>query len=260
MADTTIHPSAAVDPGAELGQGVTVGPFTLIGPHVRVGDNTEIGSHVSLTGHTTIGAGNRIFPHNAIGGVPQDLKYDGEPTRLKIGDNNTFREFMTVNTGTVGGGGVTTIGSDNLFMAYVHIAHDCVVGDRAILANAVTLAGHVTVEDAAVIGGLTAIHQFSRIGSLAMVGGCSAVDQDVPPFCMAIGNRVTLRGLNLTGLRRAGIDKEAIRTLRTAYGELFTGDTPLKEAIATVSEKWPDNPQVAHLTAFLASSERGVCR
>ncbi|MBI5137008.1 MAG: acyl-ACP--UDP-N-acetylglucosamine O-acyltransferase [Nitrospirae bacterium] len=257
---TTIHPSAVVDPRAELGVGVSVGPFSVIEAGVRVGDRCQIGPHVVLSGHTTLGSGNRVFPHNAIGGIPQDLKYAGEDTRLEIGDDNTFREFMTVNTGTVGGGGVTRIGNGNLFMAYVHIAHDCIIGDGAILANAVTLAGHVTVEDRAVIGGLTAVHQFSRIGQLAMIGGCSAVDQDVPPFCLAIGNRVTLRGLNLTGLKRAGLSREAVRDLRDAYALLFSEQTPLADTIPQVRSRWPDDPRVATLTGFLESSERGVCR
>jgi len=260
MKETQIHPSAVIAPGAELGSGVTVGPFSVIEAGVRIGDGSEVGSHVVISGNTTIGSGNRIFSHNAIGGIPQDLKYAGEDTRLEIGDNNTFREFMTVNTGTVGGGGVTAIGSGNLFMAYAHIAHDCIIGDRAILANAATLGGHVTVRDGAVIGGLTAVHQFSRIGELAMIGGCSAVDQDVPPYCMAIGNRVTLRGLNLTGLKRAGVPKDGIRRLREAYGELFTEQRPLKEGVEIVLERWPDDPQIQVLTEFLRSSERGVCR
>lgn len=257
---TTIHPSAVVDPKAELGVGVSIGPFSVIEAGVRVGDRCQIGPHVVLSGRTTLGSGNRVFSHNAIGGIPQDLKYAGEDTHLEIGDNNTFREFMTVNTGTVGGGGVTRIGNGNLFMAYVHIAHDCIIGDGAILANAVTLAGHVTVEDRAVIGGLTAVHQFSRIGQLAMIGGCSAVDQDVPPFCLAIGNRVTLRGLNLTGLKRAGLSREAVRDLRDAYALLFSEQTPLADTIPQARAKWPDDPRVATLTGFLESSERGVCR
>jgi len=256
----SIHPSAVIDPKAELGSGVSVGPFTVIEAGVTVGDNCQIGSHVVLSGNTTLGSGNRIFPHNAIGGVPQDLKYAGEDTRLVIGDNNTFREYMTVNLGTVGGGGITTIGNDNLFMAYVHVAHDCIVGNRTVLANGVTLAGHVEVKDGAVIGGLTAVHQFSRIGQLAMIGGCSAVDQDVAPFCMAIGNRISLRGLNLLGLKRAGVPKEAIRTLREAYTTLFVEKQPLKEAVKEVAERWPEDPQIQVLTEFLEASERGVCR
>ncbi|MDH5526216.1 MAG: acyl-ACP--UDP-N-acetylglucosamine O-acyltransferase [Nitrospirota bacterium] len=260
MTETAIHPTALVDPKAELGSGVSVGPFTVIGPQVRVGDGCEIGSHVVLSGNTTIGPGNRIFPHNAIGGIPQDLKYAGEDTRLEIGERNTFREFMTVNLGTEGGGGVTRIGNGNLFMAYVHVAHDCIIGDRTILANAVTLAGHVEVEDGAVVGGLSAVHQFTRIGSLAMIGGCSAVDQDVAPFCMAIGNRISLRGLNLVGLKRLGLSRDDIRILKDAYGELFTTDRPLKESVQVIQNKWPKDIRVARLAAFVEASERGVCR
>ncbi len=260
VAENSIHPTAIVDAKANLGQRVSVGPYSIIGPQVQVGDDCEIGSHVVLAGNTTIGKKNRIFPHNAIGGIPQDLKYDGEDTRLIIGDGNTFREFMTVHLGTEGGGGITRIGNDNLFMAYVHIAHDCIVGNGAILANAATLGGHVTVADGAVVGGLSAVHQFTRIGALAMIGGCSAVDLDVPPYCMAIGNRAGLRGLNLTGLKRSGLAREGIRVLREVYDELFAGDRPLKESVGLVRERWPDDAQVKILTEFLSTSDRGVCR
>ncbi|MDH4228527.1 MAG: acyl-ACP--UDP-N-acetylglucosamine O-acyltransferase [Nitrospirota bacterium] len=255
-----IHPTALVDPAAKIGVRVTVGPYSVIGPEVSVGDGCTIDSHVVLSGHTALGRDNRIFSHNAIGGVPQDLKYKGEPTRLEIGDGNTFREFMTVNLGTEGGGGVTRIGNGNLFMAYVHIAHDCMVGNQVILANAVTLAGHVVVEDGAVVGGVSAVHQFTRIGTLAMIGGCSAVDQDVPPFCMAIGNRVSLRGLNLVGLKRAGWSREQIRDIKEAYGELFTGDRPIAESVRVVRERWADDAHIGHLITFIEASERGVCR
>jgi len=255
-----LHPTAVVDPGASIGRGVRVGPYAVIEAGVTVGDGCEIGAHAVLSGRTTLGRDNRVFPHAVIGGIPQDLKYGGEDTALVIGDGNTFREFVTVNIGTQGGGGVTRIGSGCLVMAYVHVAHDCRIGDGAILVNAVTLAGHVTIEDRAVVGGLSALHQFVRVGTLAMVGGCSAVDQDVPPYCLAMGNRVQLRGLNLTGLKRAGVTKEEMRTLREAYDLLFGGEVPLKEAADTALARWPDDPRVAHLARFVAESERGVCR
>jgi len=255
-----IHPTAVVDPKAELGAGVRVGPYAVIGAGVRIGEGCEIGSHAVLDGRTTLGPGNRVFSHAAIGGVPQDLKYRGEDTELVIGRGNTFREFVTVHIGTTGGGGVTRIGDGGLFMAYAHVAHDCHIGDGVILANAATLGGHVTIGDRAVVGGLSALHQFVRVGDLAMIGGCSAVDQDVPPFAMAIGNRVQLRGLNLTGLKRAGLSRTEVRTLREAFEVLFGGDTPLKEAGEAALARWPDDAHVAKLVRFVASSERGVCR
>jgi UDP-N-acetylglucosamine acyltransferase len=255
-----IHPTAVVDPKAEIGRGVRIGPYAVIEGGVVLGDGCQVGAHAVLSGRTTLGADNRIFSHAAIGGIPQDLKYRGEDTALEIGDGNTFREFVTVNIGTRGGGGVTRLGHRNLVMAYVHVAHDCQVGDEAILVNAVTLAGHVQIGDRAVVGGLSAIHQFTRIGELAMVGGCSAVDQDVPPYTLAMGNRVRLRGLNLTGLKRAGLSKAEMRALKGAFDLLFVGDTPLKEACGQALETWPDDPRVARLVGFVAESERGVCR
>jgi UDP-N-acetylglucosamine acyltransferase len=255
-----IHPTAVVDPKAELGRGVRVGPYAVIEAGVTLGDGCEVGPHAVLSGRTTLGADNRIFAQAVIGGIPQDLKYQGEDTALSIGDGNTFRECVTVNIGTEGGGGVTRIGSGGLFMAYVHVAHDCRIGDGVILVNAVTLAGHVTVEDRAVVGGLSALHQFTRVGTQAMVGGCSAVDQDVPPYCLAMGNRVRLRGLNLTGLKRSGLSKDEIRALKDAYDLLFKGKRPIKEAGDEALARWPDDPRVGRLARFVIESERGVCR
>lgn len=255
-----IHPTALVDPKAELGRGVRVGPYAVIEAGVVLGDGCQVGPHAVLSGRTCLGADNRVFAHAVLGGIPQDLKYRGEDTALEIGDGNTFREFVTVNIGTRGGGGVTRVGNGNLLMAYVHVAHDCRVGDGAILVNAVTLAGHVGIGDRAVVGGLSALHQFTRVGELAMVGGCSAVDQDVPPYALAMGNRVRLRGLNLTGLKRAGLAKAEIRALKGAFELLFEGDTPLKEGCEQALKRWPDDPRVARLVGFVAESERGVCR
>ena len=257
---TARHPTAVVDPEAVLGPGVRVGPYAVIGPRVTLGEGCEIGSHAVLDGRTTLGPGNRVFSHAAIGGVPQDLKYRGEDTALEIGSENTFREFVTVHIGTEGGGGVTRIGSGGLFMAYVHVAHDCRIGDGVILANGVTLGGHVEIQDRAVVGGLSAVHQFVRVGELAMIGGCSAVDQDVPPFCLAMGNRVALRGLNLTGLKRAGVDRDELRVLKDAYALLFEGDRPLKDAAKEASGRWPDSDKVRRLAEFCMTGERGVCR
>jgi len=257
---SAIHPTAVVDPAAVIGRGVRIGPYAVIEGGVAVGDGCEIGAHAVLSGRTTLGSRNRVFPHAVIGGIPQDLKYQGEDTALEIGDGNTFREFVTVNIGTRGGGGVTRIGNGNLVMAYVHVAHDCRIGDGAILVNAVTLAGHVTIESRAVVGGLSAIHQFARVGELAMVGGCSAVDQDVPPYGLAMGNRARLRGLNLTGLKRAGLTKGQIRDLKSAFDLLFEGETPLKEATEQALARWPEDPRIAHLARFVAESERGICR
>jgi UDP-N-acetylglucosamine acyltransferase len=255
-----VHATAVVDPGAVLGAGVRVGPYAVIGPKVTLGEGCEVGPHAVLDGRTTFGPRNRVFSHAAIGGIPQDLKYRGEDTALEIGEGNTFREFVTVHIGTAGGGGVTRIGSGGLFMAYVHVAHDCIIGDGVILANGVTLGGHVEIHDRAVVGGLSAIHQFVRVGELAMVGGCSAVDQDVPPYCLALGNRVTLRGLNLTGLKRAGVERDELRTLKAAYALLFEGDLPLKDAAKEALDRWPEEPRVRRLAEFCLAGERGVCR
>ena len=200
-----IDSRAVIDPGAELDSDVEVGPFAVIGPHVRVGRGSRIGPHAVLDGHTTLGEACQVFSHAAVGTIPQDLKYRGEPTVLEIGDRTVIREFVTLNTGTEGGGGVTRVGCDCLLMAYSHVAHDCLLGNHVIMANAATLAGHITVEDWVIVGGLTAVHQFVRVGEHAILGGCSAVVKDVPPYVSASGNRAKLYGLNLTGLKRRGL-------------------------------------------------------
>lgn len=256
-----IDPRAVIHAGAELGEGVEVGPFAVIGPHVRLGKGVTVGSHAVVDGHTTLGAGCRIFPFASVGTIPQDLKYRGEPTVLEVGERTVIREFTTVNLGTAGGGGVTRVGSDCLLMAYSHVAHDCRLGNRVILANAATLAGHVTVEDFAGIGGLTAVHQFVRIGEHAYVGGCSAVVMDIPPFCTASGNRAKLFGLNLEGLKRRGFDKEAQEALRRTYRAVFQS----KETLARCLEKVREGadytlPPVRRFVDFIAGSERGVTR
>ncbi len=258
--EAQVHPTAIVDPGATLAPGVRVGPYAIIGPDVSIGEGTNVGGHVVIEGRTSIGRDNQIFPFASLGGDPQDLKYGGEPTRLEIGDRNKIREFATMNRGTEVGGGVTRIGDDNLFMAYSHVAHDCRVGDHVVMANAATLAGHVTIEDHAIIGGLVAIHQYSRIGESAILGGGAMVSLDVPPFCVAAGDRARLHGLNVIGLQRRGFDKATISDLRGAYRILFQSSLKLREAIARLRERYPDSARVEQLARFVETSERGVCR
>jgi UDP-N-acetylglucosamine acyltransferase len=253
---STIHPTAVIEEGAILAENVTVGAFAYIGPHVKIGEGTTVSSHAVIEGYTTIGKRNRIFSHAAVGTIPQDLKYHGEKSELVIGDDNTIREFTLLNPGTEGGGMITRIGNHNLLMGYVHLGHDVILGDHCILANGATLAGHVELGNHVVIGGLTPIHQFVHIGDYAMIGGASAVAQDIPPYCLAEGNRAVLRGLNLTGLRR-NIDREEINALKGAYRELFEQGKPLQE----VSEALLDTETSSHvkkLCAFIQASKRGI--
>ena len=251
-----MHPTAQIADGARLGENVTIGAFAVIGPEVVLGDGTSVGSHTLIEGETLIGKNNRIFSHAVIGSIPQDLKYRGERVRLEIGDENIIREFTLINPGTEGGGALTRIGSGNLLMGYVHIAHDVKIGDHCILANAATLAGHVELGDYVVIGGMTPIHQFVRIGDYAMIAGASALSQDVPPFCLAEGNRAVLRGLNLTGLRRR-LDRPTIDALKSAYRALFERGAPLRETAKELLES-TDNEAVASLCHFILASKRGI--
>lgn len=253
-----IHPTAIVDPAAELADDVEVGPYSIIEAPVAIGAGTWIGPHVVIRPYTTIGQRCRIYQFAVVGEIPQDLKFQGEESYLIIGDDNTIREFATLHRGTAGGGGVTRIGNNNLFMAYTHVAHDCQVGSHVIMSNAATLAGHITVEDYAILGGLSAVHQFCKIGTHAFIGGCSAVARDVPPFCMAVGNRAKLVGLNLVGLKRRGFSLATIETLRQAYDLLFLSDLTQKEAIAQVRERFPDEPAIQTLLTFIENSERGI--
>jgi UDP-N-acetylglucosamine acyltransferase len=252
-----IHQTAIIEDGAKIGENVEIGAYAYIGKNVTIGDNTKIAHHATIEGVTTIGKGNEIYPYAAVGTAPQDLKYNKEDTELIIGDNNKIREFTLINTGTIQDNGKTIIGSNNLFMGYVHVAHDCVIGDNCIFANAATLAGHVHVDDSAVIGGMTPIHQFVHIGSLAMVAGASAVSQDVPPFCMVEGNRAKLRGLNLTGLRRKFENKSDIDEVKRAYKELFESGKPLKESAKNLLEN-SNNQYVIKLAEFVMNSKRGI--
>lgn len=253
-----IHPTAIVDPAAELAPGVRVGPYSIIHGQVVVGPDTEIASHVVIKEHTTIGARVRIFQFAVLGEIPQDLKFAGEVTQLILGDDNTIREFATLHRGTAGGGGVTRVGNGNLLMAYTHVAHDCLIGNGVIMSNAATLAGHILVEDRAILGGFAAVHQFSRIGCLSFIGGASAVARDVPPYTMAVGNRAKLVGLNLVGLKRAGFPDTTIQALRQAYDLLFLSGLNLREAVARAREEVSPTPEIQHLLAFVESTERGL--
>ncbi len=251
-----IHSSAVIENGAILGDNVSVGPFAHIGANVKIGENTTVASHAVIVGDTTIGKNNRIFSHSAIGTIPQDLKFNGEDVQLIIGDGNTIREFTLINPGTITGGSVTRIGNHNLLMGYVHVGHDIIIGDHCILANATNLGGHVEIGDRVVIGAMSAIHQFVHIGDYAMIGGASALTQDVPPFCLAEGNRANLRGLNLTGLRR-NMEREEINRLKTAYRELFEQDNPLQEVAKSLLESTKSN-KVKLLCEFITTSKRGI--
>jgi UDP-N-acetylglucosamine acyltransferase len=255
-----IHPTAVVEPGAELDPSCEVGPLAVVGAKVRMGPGNVVGPHAVVTGRTTLGKGNRIFPHAVIGGVPQDLKYGGEDTTLEIGDRNTFREAVTINLGTAQGGGVTRIGNGCLFMAYSHVGHDCLVGDGAIVANSVALAGHVVLEDHVHLSGLAAAHQFTRIGRLSFVSGLTGVVMDVAPYCTVVGARAELAGLNVVGLQRAGMTEEQIGRVKQAYKIVFRSNLGLAEAIAQLDQELGRHPEVAHFVAFLKGSQRGVTR
>ena len=255
-----IHPTAIVDPGAEIDPSCEVGPFAVIGPKVKMGPRNVVGSHAVVDGDTRLGADNRIFPHAAIGGIPQDLKYRGEPTRLVIGDRNRFREFCTVHIGTEGGGGVTRIGSGCLLMANSHVAHDVQLGDGCILANCASLAGHVVVEDGVIFGGLSAAHQFTRVGRLAFISGMSGVGMDVAPFCTVSGSRGELSGLNTVGMQRAGMSEEEIGRIKEAYRLVFRSKLSLAEALAQLETELEGHPEVAHFVRFIQGSQRGLMR
>ena len=247
---------AVIEDGAIIGKDVEIGPFCFISSNAKIGDDTSIAANSCIYGNTSIGKNNRIFSHAVIGSIPQDLKFDGEDVELIIGDDNTIREFTLFNPGTKGGGGKTIIGNHNLFMGYVHLGHDVIKGNHCILANAATLAGHVELGDYVVIGGMTPVHQFVHVGNYAMVGGASALAQDIPPFCMAEGNRASLRGLNLTGLRR-NIQREDINELKSAYRELFESGKPLKDTASELLEH-VKNHYVTDLCNFVIKTKRGI--
>ena len=253
----SIHPTAIIDPGARIGEGVTIGPYSIIGENVEIGDGTIIGAHNVINGWTRIGKKCRIFHSSCIGIEPQDLKYGGDPSRVEIGDGNTIREFVTIHRGT-DKGDFTRIGDHNLLMAYVHIAHNCVIGDHVILANAVTLAGYVAVEDHAIIGGVTPIHQFVRVGAHAFIGGGSRVPQDIPPFLLASGNPLKIVGINQVGLKRRGFSPETCQHLRRAYKIIYRSDKNVSQAIETIRKELPEIPELDRLVEFIESSERGI--
>lgn len=260
MSGARIHPTAVVEPGAALADGVDLGPFAVIGARVRIGAGTKVAAHVLITGNTTIGEENEIFPFASIGTVPQDLKYRGEDSELIIGNRNRIREFVTLQPGTAGGGMVTRIGDDNLLMNYCHIAHDCILGSHNIVANGVQLGGHVVIDDYAVLGALTGVHQFVRIGESAILGAGSMVSQDVPPFCNATGDRARLHGLNTVGLKRRSFSDEVIAALKRAYRVMFQSAMRTRDAIARIRQEQPGVPEVERFLAFIEKSERGVCR
>lgn len=247
-----IHPTAVIEAGAEIGPRCRIGPYCVIGPEVVLADDVVLHSHVAVAGITRIGAGTMIYPFASIGHAPQDLKYRGERTELLIGARNRIREHVTLNPGTEGGGGVTRIGDGNLLMVGVHVGHDCVIGSGVIMANNATLGGHVVIEDGAVLGGLSAVQQFVRIGRGAMIGGMSGVPADVIPYGMVVGERAHLAGLNLVGLRRRGVERDAIHGLRAAYGEIFeTAEGALQERAAAALARRSDNPLVREVADFL---------
>ena len=259
-----IHPTALIADGARLDPSVRVGPYAVIGADVAIGAGTTIGAHCVIEGHTTLGQDNRVFQFASLGAAPQDKKYAGEPTRLVIGDRNTVREFCTFNTGTTQDEGVTRVGNDNWVMAYVHIAHDCVVGNQTILANNATLAGHVQVGDYAIIGGLTGLHQFTPVGAHVMAGFASHISQDVPPFMMVDGNPLAVRGLNLEGLRRRGFSPERISAIKQMHRLLYRQGLTLdaaRSAIAALPEQYPQAAaDIAAMLDFLNASTRGIAR
>ena len=251
-----IHKTAIIEDGAIIGNDVTIGAYTIIGPNVKIGDGNIIGSHTVIEGKTTIGNNNKIYSHVALGTDPQDLKFEGEDVELIIGNNNKIREFTLFNPGTKGGGSITKIGDNNLFMGYVHVAHDVIIGNHCVFANVATLAGHVEIDDYVVVGGLTPIHQFCKLGSHVMVGGGSVVTQDIPPFCLAEGNRANLRGLNLNGLRRR-LERSDIDAVKKAYKEIFESGQPIQE-IANELVKTNDNKYVLELANFVLNTKRGI--
>jgi UDP-N-acetylglucosamine acyltransferase len=255
-----IHPSAIVHPRAELDVDVEIGPFAVIDENVKIGRGTKIGASAVIQGWTEIGEYNEIFHLCSVGAIPQDLKYKGEKTRLSIGNRNTIREFATIHLGTVTGDGETTIGDSNLFMAYCHVAHDCHIGNNVIMANGATLAGHITVEDHARLGGLSAVHQYVRIGAHVMIGGGAMVGQDVPPYTIAAGDRATLHGLNLVGLKRSGFSDRILGDLKKAYKILIRSNLRTEEALVKIRGEIDMSPEVAHFVEFVEKSERGICR
>lgn len=257
---TRIHPTASIHPGAEIDTGVEIGPYTVIAEDVRIGKNTKIGPHVVIDRWTTIGANCNIFQFTSIGAPPQDLGYKGEKTEVIIGDNNVIREFVTIHRATTKQRGKTVCGNNNLFMNYVHIAHDCSLGDNIIMANSATLAGHVSIDSHAIVGGLVAIHQHVRIGAYCIIGGATAVSKDIPPYVLAVGNRAKLYGLNSVGLRRQGFTRAELEEIKRSYNIIFRSSLTLAEAIERLKAQLPDSPHAKRFVDFITASKRGLAR
>jgi UDP-N-acetylglucosamine acyltransferase len=262
--DSLIHATAIVAPDAQIASGVTIGPYSVIGPDVRIGAGTIVGPHCVIDGHTTIGEKNHFYRFCSIGGMPQDKKYAGEPTRLEIGDGNTVREYVTINTGTAQDVGVTRLGNDNWIMAYVHIAHDCQLASHIVIANSVQLAGHIHIDDWAIIGGLSAAHQFVRIGAHTMIGGTSSLRQDIPPYVIGAGDPFRPVGINTEGLSRRGYTPETIAALKEAYKIVYRRNLKIEQAIEQIVALQAERP-IAHdalqvLVEFLNASTRGIAR
>lgn len=254
----TIHPTAIVSPSAELGPDVDIRPYSVIGPEVKIGKGTIVGPHAVIDGDCEIGEFCHVHPFATLGYAPQDITYAGEHTRVIIGDNNIIREGVTIHRGTKKGGGITKIGSNNLIMAYVHIAHDCILGDNIIMANVATLAGHVIIDDHAIVGGLVAIHQFVRIGTYSYIGGKTGIIKDIPPYMLASGPRAKLFGPNVIGLRRKGFSEEAIDALRRSFKIIFRSNLTLNEALTQIEKDVPPLEEVTTLVEFVQNSSRGV--
>jgi UDP-N-acetylglucosamine acyltransferase len=255
-----IHPTAIVDPQAEIGTDVEIGPYAVIAAHVSIGDRTTIGSHTVIDSYVSIGADCRIFHHAAIGAVPQSIKFKGEITHVKIGPGCVIREFVTIHRGTEFGGGITELGEQNFLMAYTHVAHDCLTGCKVVLANNTTLAGHIVIGNYATVGGLVGIHQFVRIGDYAFIGGKSAVGKDIPPYVIAAGDRAKMHGLNTVGLKRHGFSPQTLISLKRTYRIIFRLGLTLKEAIARVGAEVEQTPEVINFVDFIENSQRGIAR
>jgi UDP-N-acetylglucosamine acyltransferase len=265
-AGCTIHPTALVAQGAELGSDVVIGPYCVVGPQVQLGDGVELHAHVVVSGRTQIGARTRVWPFATLGSTPQDLKYRNEDAQLLIGSDNMIREYVNISLGTTGGGGITRIGNGNLLMVHVHVAHDCLIGDTCIFANGVSLGGHIEVDSSAVFGGHVAVHQYVRIGSLAMLAGGAIVVQDVPPYCMVHGNHAEANGLNVVGLRRSGMPAAEVSALKACYRLIFNAKLTLADAIKEIRASVDPVPSREKMLAFLEGSiadpkkQRGLCR
>ena len=261
MTKPLIHPSALIHPEAKLHPTVEVGPFCTIGAHVEIGKGTRLVSHVAIDGWTKIGDDNVFFPYSLIGGVPQDLKYKGEPTRLEIGNRNTIRESVTLNLGTVQGGGATRLGDDNLVMASVHVGHDCIIGNHCVIVNFVGLAGHVTLEDYVTLGGMTGVSQFCRVGAHSYIGGQSGIERDVPPYCIALGSRpCAIKGANIVGLRRRGFSAEIISKINEAIKLWARPDVQKEQCLLEVESQFGEVPEIRSFISFIRKSEHGVVR